>query len=135
LFYDDGIGGNNTGWTKNNCTANYDDTGTEFIPTANWGNLTIPNSDYYSSMPFVIEFEIVEITGNIRFYYDDSNHYSEVSATGQYRMEVTSSGVTLKKDGTTVRTSDAPVTLTNIAIVSNTTSNKCKFKEFKIYPI
>ena len=138
LFYDGCVTGNNNNnaWTKTNATFDVlnDGSGTEYTPSSNWGNVAVQNSDYYSNMPFAIEFEIVAVTGTIRLYISNNN-YININQTGNYRAEVKSTGITVTRNGESYTSVTAPTSPINIAWTSNTTSNKGTIKEFKVYPI
>ena len=83
-------------------------------------------------MPFVIEFEIVAVTGTIRLYIGANNNFIGINQTGKYHAEVTSTGISISRNGIALTPIAAPSSPLNIGWSSHNTSNKGIIKNFII---
>ena len=76
---------------------------------------------------------MVDVTTMRLYCYSGYNVYYEITQTGNYRFEVTTSAITVKRNGEAVTTLNPPVSATDITFQSNLSGHSLKFKDFKIY--
>lgn len=126
--------GSDTSFVKN--SVNIEDTsdGLKITPTNDWGNASIPSTDFFNKMPIAIEFEIVEIVGSPRFYFYQGMSYNP-NSVGKYVATITSTGITIKKGDTIVDTLNPPTTSITLSITFSNTSSEITIKNYNVYPI
>lgn len=97
--------------------------------------MTIINSDYLTNMPFVIEMDLVEISGVIYMYYQGSTYNIKLNDIGHYYIEFKSTGVIVKKDNSNYTSGNAPTDTMSITFSFPNSTNAVTFKNLVIYLI